>query len=347
MAAPTRTQVLNDPVVTATDTYLATKYQDVVFEPSPLLGGAFRLARMPGTPKGDSKYPEWTNKGELIKRDGREAWYPLATGSDSNATEFGRADTLSLNVDDVGTVMRCEYANYTAAASILWVESRENTGEQKVIDLYKSRWDQSMRTLSSLLEGHLWNSQADTAEGTQKKVVGLQTLISTGTTNTVWKLSRTTYSYMRNYTDTTSASFATSGLARMRTAYTNVSGNGGFDRPTCIGTTQVLFNAYQAEAEDIHRITTNGTADMGMETILYKGIPMFWSDNCLTGAMYFFNLNYRIAVQPMGAELETIHYPASSFPNEPVSEGMRAFIRFNWGFSRYDRQGVLSGFTDT
>ena len=346
MANPTRTQVLGDPVVTSRDTYLNDVYTDVVFEPSPLLGGCFGLSRNPGTPMGAAKFP-WAGKGETVKRDGREAWYPIAYGSDSNATSFGRASTLSLNLDDVGTVQRCEYANYTGAVAINWVERRENTGDQAVLDLYKERSNQSFRTTSSNLEGDLWSANADTAEGTQQEVVGLQTLISTGTTNTVWKLSRTTYSFMRNNTTNAAAAFATNGLASMRTMYTSCSGNGGFDRPTCIGTTAVLFNAYQAEAEDIHRITTTGTADMGMETILYKGIPMFWSDNCLTGAMYFFNLNYRIVMLPMGAAFETVQYGKENFPNQPVAEAMRYYIRLNWGFSRYDRQGVVYNFSDT
>jgi hypothetical protein len=343
-AVPNETRALGDNVIATAETFLADEYIDVVFEPSPLLGGAFRAAKMPGTPKSAQTFP--FGKAEIMRQDGREAWLPAGYGTSSNTQAFSRGSTLSLNIDDVGTTQRCDFANYTDAAAIYKVEQWENRGPVQRLNIYKERGKMALRTTSARIEGDLWSANADTS-GAQEEVVGLQTLISTGTTNTAWKLSRSTYTFQRNNTTVIANTFANVGLSSMRSMWTSCSGNGGFDKPTCIGTTAVLFNAYEAEAEDIHRITVNLTADLGMETVMYKGVPMFWSDNCLTGAIYMFNLNYSKVMLPLGQEWETQHYGPENFPNAPVGEAIRYFIRMNWGFSRYDRQGVISGFTDT
>ena len=345
MANPSETRVLGDPVIVTAETFARDTYQDVVFEPSPLFSGVFGAARMPGTPKGDSKFP-WAGKGNLSQQDGREVWIPVATGASTNTQAFSRSSTLNLNVDDIGTVQRSEYTNYTEAAAILKVEAWENTGPQRRLDLYKERTNQALRSLASRIEGDAWSANADVSDGVQEEVVGLQTLISTGTTNTVWKLSRTTYSFQRNNTTNAAAAFATNGLSSMRTMYTNCAGNGSFDVPSVIATTPVLLNAYEAELEDRHQITSTMNPDAGMQMAHYKGIPMFCSDNCLTGAMYFINLGYMYVIIPTGGAMESEHYPASSFPNQPVKEAIRYYLRMTWGFSRFDRQGVIYGFTD-
>lgn len=345
-AAPSESRVLGDPIVTTAETFFANEYIDVVFEPSPLLGGAFRLGKMPGTPMSSSKFP-WGNKGNYLSQDGREAWIPVAYGDSSNTTDFSGGATLNLNADDVGTTLRSDYANYTDAAAIYRTEANANSGSAKRLDLYKERGKQALRGLSSTIEGHLWGANADTAEGTQNQVVGVQTLISTGDTNTAWKLSRSTYSFHRNNNTTVSTDFASTGLTSMRNMWRSCSGNGGFDKPTCIGTTSVLYGAYEQEAEGIHEITSTKSADLGMESILYKGVPVFYSDNCLSGAMYFFNLNYLYVCVPSGQEFETVHYGENVFPQQAVKEAIRFFVRLNWGFSRDDRQGVIDGFTDT
>ena len=345
-AAPSETRVIGDPIVTTAETFLTSEYIEQTFEPSPLLGGAFRLSKMPGTPMGKSRFP-WGDKGNHKTDDGREAWLPVAYGSSSNTADFSGGSFLNLNADDVGTAQRSDYANYTDAAAIYRTEANANSAPARRLDLFKERGKQMFRSLSAQMEGHLWGANADTAEGTQNQFVGIRTLISTGDTNTAWKLSRTTYSFHRNNNTTVSTDFASAGLSSMRAMWLNCSGNGGFDKPTCIGTTPTLFSAYEAELEEAHRLTSLKSADASPESVLYKGVPIFHTTNCLACAMYFLNLDYLWVVVPSGQEFETVHYDEKQFPNQAVKEAIRVFVRGTWGFGRMDRQGVIDGFTDS
>lgn len=343
MAYASRTQVMNDALMTR-DTYISSRAADVIFEPSPLLGAIFGASKMPGTPMGNRTL--FTRKpGNVSRQNGRSLLLPVRFNRSTNTATFGGAEPLDTNIDAVGTQQQGVFGNYTDFSARTKVEAWENSGAQMAVDLQKARVDQMFCTISESIEGDMWGS-GDGTGASLYEIYGIQYLISTTpSTGTVWGIDRATNSWHSNQATDAAGAFASVGLSSWRTMFTTVSGNGGYDRPTVIMTTPILFNAYTAEAEDIHRITSGREAELGFDVATYRGVPVSYSDNCLAGASYFLNLNNAWIIIPLGSAFQSETFPDPA--DQAVTDQLRIYFRAQWGFDRYDRQGVVFGFTDS
>lgn len=349
MADPSVTFTLNDEFRSTVHSYIETRSVEQTLEHSLILGPVFNAERMPGMDAGGKPMVP-LRAGKLQKRAGRELWLPVAYRTSNNQQSFRGADTLNTFLEDVGTVQRGKYAYYTTFAGIAKTEAWENSGPEAVLDRLQERIDMALRTLSDSIETDLWSTNADTSD-TQKDVTGIQHLIADApTTGTVWGLNRANYTWHRNNTlDATGIggdnSFAQDGLDGFRQMMTTCSGTNGTDRTTAILVPPVLWRAYTEQAESIHQITTARTAELGYDVAVYQGVPVMWSENCPAGTAYFINHNYLRAMMPPGADYKQERY--QSPPNKAYEVLWRIFLGLTWGFSRYDRQGVIHSFSDT
>lgn len=342
---PSRTQVLDDAVVSTIDTYIETRRADVIFNRNLLLGALWNAEKSPGTP---GKLPNIPG-GRVRRRAARELWLPIATQSSTNTTPFTHTDTLTTNLDPVGTVQRFNYAYYTDFAGISKQEAWENSGPEAMLDRMQDRVDMVLRSLSSVIDVDLHAVGDGTtvdANLQNKRVLGLQTLIaSVPTSGVIWNIDRNLNTFQRNNTSGDVAdTFANVGMDKLRVMWTTVSGNAGGDPPNVHLTTPTLFNAYCREAEDKHLVTDIKAADLGVPTIPYKGVPVLYGSRVKSGAWYMLNLGYCYLLMPPGADFMSERY--DSPPNQAIEKLWRIFVGLQWGFSRYDRQGVIFGFTD-
>ncbi len=346
MATPTVTLTLGDRVVNTTHTFVTKKPADVIFEQNLLLGSLWHADKMPGTP--GAKPPGIpVPKGRVKRRNARELWIPIATTKSTTVQPFQNADTLDTNIDDIGTVQRFHYAYYTGYAGITVQEHLENTGPEAMINTLQTRIDQVFRTFSETVETDLWGSgdgsTVDSSEQ-EKRILGIQHLVATTPTNTVWNIDRSANTYHKNQTINAADTFANVGKAKMRRMRTSVSGTSGVDGPTIIMTTSLLWEAYMVEVEDIYKPTQIRQGDITAEALFYNGIPITYSALCLAGAMYFLNLRYWYLFLQPGATFTP--YEIGRPANQAIWKSWRIILSLQWGCERYDRQGVIYGFTD-
>ncbi len=249
----------------------------------------------------------------------------------------------------MGTTQRFHYAYYTDFAAISKQEVWENSGPEAILDRMQDRVDMVYRSLSEEIDTDLHGSGDGTtvdANKQSKRVLGLQWLIPNDpTSGTVWNINRGTETYHRpNTSGDVADTFANVGLDEMRSMNTAVSGNSGGDAPSVWLTTSILWNAYCREAEDKHEMTTIRDADLGVVSAAYKGKPILYGDRMPSGKMFPLNMNYFYLLIPPGADFTSERY--DSPPNQAIEKLWRIFFGLQWGVSRYDRQGVIYGFTD-
>ena len=337
MALPTRTQTMNDSLLTL-DTYIKSKPVDVTFEPR-LLAGAFLSAL---NQKG-AKSLMGTGEKNIYRRNGRDLLLPVRYGRSSNTQAFRGMDTLNTNKDTSTTFQSEVFSNYTDFAAQDWEEAQENKGDVQEGSIWQARVDQMMDSIGERVEGDMWSTNSTSTN--PDEIRGLQHLVAISpSSGTVWGIDRSTNSWHRNNSVAVTSTFASVGLSSLATGWNAACANGGGDRPTAGFTTSILWNAYMAEAEDIHRITIGREAELSYDVATYRGSPVTWSSDCPSGYWYQLNMKYGFMVvrtNPFYTE-----YPEK--PNDQlIANQVRIVFSAQWGFERYDRQTVISGFTDT
>ena len=90
----------------------------------------------------------------------------------------------------------------------------------------------------------------------------------------------------------TGLSFATNGVAEMRTMLNNCMNNLKMDAPDIILSGQTPFEYYEDTVLDYYRVTNNKLADAGFQNQTFKGIPMVWSPSIASTRMYMLNTNF-------------------------------------------------------
>ena len=347
MTIPTVTLQLNDRVISTVESYISRKPADVLFEHNLLFGALWNADKMPGTP---GERPKGINvpSGRVKRRNARELWLPMATNRATTVEPFSGADTLKTNIDDVGTVQRFGYSYYTGYAGMTLTEHLENTGPDAIMDIFQNRVDSVFRTFSEEIETDLWGSGDGTtvdANDQNKRVLGIEHLLpNVPSSGTVWNIDRSTETYHRPNAINAADSFANVGLDKMRRMRTSVSGTSGVDGPSIIMATSELWEAYVKEAESIHQATQIKVANMTAEAAVYGGIPVAYSALCGTGKMFWLNLKYWYLFLQPGAIFTP--YQVGMPANQLIWKSWRIVLSIQWGCERYDRQGVIYGFTD-
>jgi len=284
-----------------------------------------------------------TEAKNIYRRKGRDILLPVRYGVSSNTMAFKGLDTLNTNKDTTTTFQSEVFSNYTDYAAQDWEEAEENTGDVQEGSIWQARVDTMMDSIGLRVEGDMWSTNSSTVN--PDEVRGLQNLVSTTpTSGTVWGIDRSTNSWHQNNASAVTSTFASVGLSTLATLWTNCCSNGGGDRPTSMFTTAILWNAYMAEAEDVHRITSGREVDLSFDVALYRGSPVTWSTDCPSG--YWYDLNMRYAFMVIRTDPFYTEYPDK--PNDQlIANQVRIVFSCQWGFERYDRQGVASGFVDT
>lgn len=267
MAAPTLTEAL-DNLYTTTWQNMKDTVKDQIFDSMPFW---FWLK----------------DKGKLRPvQGGRFISEPLQYDKNDNVTWVSKGDAVSLNDYEFMTIAKYDWKYLAAPIVRFGVDDQQNRGKNQIINLMNSKLNNTRNSLINELETRL----AGTASGNQ--MAGLQDLVADTPTNSVGGLSGSTYSWWKNQTtDMTGESFATYGIARMRTILNNCMNNLGMDRPDIIVTGQTEYEYYEDNVLDHYRVTNNKLADMGFQNQTFKGIPMIWTPS-ISQRMYFLNTNF-------------------------------------------------------
>jgi hypothetical protein len=227
------------------------------------------------------------NGGIKKKSGGTSVRVPLMI-AESNSEWFSGTDQLNVAPVDTLDAAQFEWRNLNASITITLDDELSNSGPEQVIDLLEAKVQQAEMTISKAL-----NTSAFTGTGTETRpqIVGLQTLIGTGT---VGGIAGATYTDWQSYVESTSEALS---VAKMRTALNTLNSRNGGEPISHIMTTQTLYEKYETLATPTYQANPIVTSkevqriiDAGYNALAYAGIPLSFDPSCPTGEMYFFNL---------------------------------------------------------
>jgi len=181
-------------------------------------------------------------------------------------------------------------------------------------------------------------------------LTGLQNIVADSTTaGTVGGLSRATYTFWRQQSDTVATGFRTDGLASMNNLfYQCVRGD---ESPTVIIMTRATYINLAAsltyQTNTAAQFNTQGPmtkGDMAFEHIYWHGVPCMFDDYCPTNRAYFLNLKYMKLLVNGERDISMRDFITPADQDSLVG---RIYWAGNLVCSNLSRQGVLQGLPDT
>jgi len=278
------------------------------------------------------------DKGKLKSvMGGRFLTEPLQYAKNDNVSWIGKGGVVPLNDYEFLTIAQYDWKYQATSMVRFGIDDQQNRGKNQIISLMNSKMDNSKNSIISDLESKLF---AGAASGNE--IDGLQHLVADDPTASaeIGSIDQSTYSWWRNQTkDMTGLSFATQGITEMRTMLNNTANNLKMDTPDIILSGQTPYEWYEDENLDYYRTYDRKLADMGFQTLAFKGIPMIWSPSCADSRMYFLNTNFiTFQYDPMMffdmTEWKTI-------PDQPNDRAAQIMLAGAFTVSRRRCQGVL------
>ena len=231
------------------------------------------------------------DKGKLKSVEGgRFITEPLQYAKNDNVSWIGKGGTVSLNDFEFLTIAQYNWRYLVGSIVRFGVDDQQNRGKNAIMSLMNAKLDNTQNSLVSTLEA----AMAQGSGTATNSIDGLQLLVADApSTGTVGGIDRAVYTWFQNKAkNMTGLSFATNGVAEMRTMLNNCMNNLKMDAPDIILSGQTPFEYYEDTVLDYYRVTSNKLADAGFQNQTFKGIPMVWSPSIANTRMYMLNTNF-------------------------------------------------------
>ena len=197
---------------------------------------------------------------------GRTIVQELEYQENGTFTRYAGYDSVSIAPSDTFTAAEYDWKQAAVAVSISGLEQLMNSGPDAVIDLLESRIKNAEKTMMNNIAVDCYSD--GTASGS-KQIGGLQLLVAdTPTSGTVGGINRATWTFWRNIavsTTFTSAQIQTG----LNSAY--VQTTRGKDQIDLWVADNTAWLAYLASLQTIQRITTDGMAQAGFQSLKFMG----------------------------------------------------------------------------
>lgn len=306
--------------------------QNNIYKANPLFW--FLIGKTPQTPFQNGV--QGNTRGKLKVIDGGESIVvPLMYGKNTTAGFYSKYGVIDTSPQEGITSARYAWKQAATSITISGLEERANAGsDTRVIDLLAGKTQQAELALNELLEIAMFSTNGDGSTG----VTGLQTLIST--TATTGGISPTTNTWWQSAANTSVGSFAAGGLDAMR-HQVNTATFGNESPDFCI-TDQNTFEYYEKVLQPQERFTDTSMIDGGFTNLMFKDIPITFSQFTPAGYMYFLNSAYLNLYVHADANMAT-----TPFVKPTNQDAKTAQILFQGELTTSNRRNhaVLSGIT--
>jgi hypothetical protein len=211
---------------------------------------------------------------------------------------FGGADSLDVTPIDTLDAAQYYWRNLNASIVITLEDELNNTGKEQIVRLLDAKIKQAKLTLSDSLSSAIFTGTGNEA---RKKIVGLQTLVGTGT---VAGIAGATYTDWQSYVEATGGALT---IAYIKVARNTLNLGKGGSPVKFIPTTQTLFEKYESLLTPTYQMDplvrskeAERLGDVGFTALSYAGIPMVIDQDVPSGEMYFLNAeNLKLYVHSM------------------------------------------------
>lgn len=255
-------------------------------------------------------YRRLTTKGRVRREDGGLSIVePLDYAENSTYQRYSGYDPLNVAASDVLSAAEFPWRQQATHVTASGLEIRSNSGENRIINLVKSRIKNAQRTMANNLSEDFYSSGSLT-----NQIGGLQSLIADAGTGTVGGINSSTFTFWQNTLQSAAAPLqgggaitpsATTIESLMLPLYLRTTR--GADTTDLIVASEDYFTFYEQSQTTLKRYAPEDNGKGGMISMKYKNADVFF-DSAASGIpsahMYFINTDYVNVVVHQDADME-------------------------------------------
>ncbi len=289
-------------------------------------------------------YRRVTTKGRVRREDGGLSIVePLDYAENSTYQRYSGYDPLNVAASDVLSAAEFPWRQQATHVTASGLEIRSNSGENRIINLVKSRIKNAQRTMANNLSEDFYSSGSLT-----NQIGGLQSLIADAGTGTVGGINSSTFTFWQNTVQSAAAPLqgggaivpsATTIESLMLPLYLRTTR--GADTTDLIVASEDYFTFYEQSQTTLKRYAPEDNGKGGMISMKYKNADVFF-DSAASGIpsahMYFINTDYVNVVAHQDADMEIM--PEMRAINQDAIV-IPIIHQCNLTISNRKRQGVL------
>lgn len=252
---------------TTIDRYISLQVKDQVFDEHTLLG--------------------WIERKVGIDRisGGHNVLITVGTAEDTTGGSYSGYDTFDTTPSEALTNAVSGWKSYQQPITASYDEIARNSSPEGKIKIWKVRSDRALKSLRSKLNAH---AHAASVGNSGKNIQGIGLLVDSA--GTVQNIDRSTSTYWQANETAVSAALAIDGSTGMRRMHTLCStGSGDMSVPDGIMTDSDEYEAYEALLAPDIRFTSRTQGDGSFSGLAYRGAPIMWDADNVSGVMYFLN----------------------------------------------------------
>jgi len=251
-----------------------------------------------------------TEKGRVRLEDGGLSIVcPVDYAENATYTRYSGYDPLDIGASDVLSAAEFPWRQVAVNVTASGLEIRSNAGENRIVNLVKSRIKNAQRTKANGLSNDFYS-----AGSLSNQMNGLQALVADAGTGTVGGINSTTFSFWQNTVQSAAAPLqgggaitpsATTIESLMLPLY--LRNTRGADHPDLIVASENYFTFYETSQTSLKRYAPEDTGKGGMISMKYKQADVFHdssSSGISTSHMYFLNTDFFEVVGHQDAWME-------------------------------------------
>lgn len=221
----------------------------------------------------------------------------LSFAENGNGGSYSGYDTLPTAPADVISAAQFSFSQYAVPVTFSGRETLTNSGKEALIDLVEARVKVAESTMTNMLNKHFY---MDGTGNGGKNLTGLAAAIPLANTlGTYGGINRANYSFWQNQKYQASvdgAGVVSTGSALISQWNLFIQKMArGTDRPNVIICSQQIYALLQSGMQNMQRVTSSDSANVGFTGIEFQGIPVYF-DSAMSGigdnTAYFLNTNY-------------------------------------------------------
>ena len=298
------------------------------------------------------------NQRGFVSEDkgGRSIVVPLMYGQNDTVQSYAGWDLLDVTPQEGFTSAEFDWKFIAGTVTISGEEEFKNSGDKvRIFNLLEAKIRQLELSMQLTMNAQLY--AVGTANG-GKDLTGLAAAVEDGAAwgtyggidrnvaaNSWWRNKFIAFDTFGGGASKFHEAYATSssvkGIAAMRNLYNSCSiGNSS---PTLIITKQVIYEAYEADAEGKkQRVTDTKMYDAGFQNLLFKGTPMIFDEDADAESVLMLNSEYLKFVIGKGRNFTTTPFVKPQNQDAKVSQVLFAG---NLVTSKSDQHGRISDLT--
>jgi hypothetical protein len=226
------------------------------------------------------------SKGSVVEDGGKRIVKPVLYALNDTVGSYDGYDLIDTTPQDGFGEAVYDWKQYAGSVTIDGRTERLNAGSPQIINILSAKMDQLRISMEDDLNSMLWGD--GTGNG-GKDFNGVQAIVNATTdlggfdvdADATWWVARTD-----SGTDLTTID----GVRDLSTMYNGL--RIAKSRPDFLFTTQTVFEAYEALAAPNIRFEGQMKADLGFESVAFRGAEVMFDNDCPSASIYFLNSKY-------------------------------------------------------